>query len=200
MERGGRALFMTCFFGCRSRRASPEGRLGLSFSSDSRPRDAGLGLDARDIEAAGSTEYESAFHKLLKFGDGAVMRMSREEMAAVQATTRAEEMRTALTVGSGAGGGFAIPIAIDPTVNLSSSGAINPIRGLAEVRTMSTRELRLVTSDGVVAQYQPEAAEPSTTLPSWHSRRWSRSALRRSCRSASRLIRTGRRWRLSSPG
>jgi hypothetical protein len=86
--------------------------------------DAGLGLDARDIEAAGSTEYESAFHKLLKFGDGAVMRMSREEMAAVQATNRAEEMRTALTVGSGAGGGFAIPIAIDPTVNLSSSGAI----------------------------------------------------------------------------
>ena len=108
---------------------------------------------------------------MLRFGDGAVMRMGREEMAAVQATNRAEEMRTALTVGSGAGGGFAIPIAIDPSINLSSNGAINPVRALADVRTMSTRELRLVTSDGVVAQYQAEAAEAIDNSRSSPSRR-----------------------------
>jgi HK97 family phage major capsid protein len=91
--------------------------------------------------------------------------MSTEEQAAVQATNRADEIRTAMTSGSGAGGGFAIPIAIDPTVNLSSNGVINPIRALAEVRTMSTRELRLVTSDGVVAQYQAEAVEAIDNAP-----------------------------------
>jgi HK97 family phage major capsid protein len=127
--------------------------------------DAGLGLDAAYIEAAGSEAYERAFAKLIRYGDGAVLRMTAEEQAAVQKTNRADEIRTALTSGSGAGGGFAIPIAIDPTVNLSSNGAINPIRELAEVRPMSTRELRLVTSDGVVAQYQAEAAEAIDNSP-----------------------------------
>jgi HK97 family phage major capsid protein len=127
--------------------------------------DAGFGLDAAYIEAAGAEAYERAFAKLIRYGAGAILRMTSEEQAAVQKTNRAEEIRTAMTSGSGAGGGFAIPIAIDPTVNLSSNGAINPIRQLAEVRTMSTRELRLVTSDGVVAQYQAEAAEAVDNAP-----------------------------------
>jgi HK97 family phage major capsid protein len=127
--------------------------------------DAGLGLDAAYIRAAGEPAYERAFAKLLRYSDGAGLRMAREEQEAVQAVNRAEEMRTALTSGSGAGGGFAIPITIDPTVNLSSNGAINPIRQLADVRTMATRELRLVTSDGVVAQYQAEAAEALDNAP-----------------------------------
>jgi HK97 family phage major capsid protein len=62
--------------------------------------------------------YERAFAKLLRYGDGAVLRMTAEEQAAVQATNHAEEMRTALTVGSGAGGGFALPIGVDATFNL----------------------------------------------------------------------------------
>jgi HK97 family phage major capsid protein len=127
--------------------------------------DAGLGLDAAYIRAAGEPAYERAFAKLLRYGDGAVLRMTTAEQEAVQAVNRAEEMRTALTSGSGAGGGFAIPISIDPTVNLSSNGAINPIRQLADVRTMATRELRLVTSDGGVAQYQAEAAEAIDNAP-----------------------------------
>ena len=67
--------------------------------------------------------------------------------------------------GSVSTGGAGIPIAIDPTINLSSNGAINPIRQLATVRTMSTRELRLVQSEGVVAQYQAEAAEAVDNSP-----------------------------------
>jgi HK97 family phage major capsid protein len=86
-------------------------------------------------------------------------------MAAVQKANQAEEMRTAMAEGAGSTGGFAIPIAIDPTINLSSNGAINPIRSLATVRTMSTRELRLVASDGVVAQYQAEAAAAIDNSP-----------------------------------
>jgi HK97 family phage major capsid protein len=127
--------------------------------------DAPLGLDARYIEAAGSPHYATAFHKAMRFGEGAGMHMTREEMAAWQKTNEIEQTRTALTVGSGAGGGFAIPIAVDPSINLSSNGALNPIRQLAEVRSMSTRELRLVTSDGVVAQYQAEAAEAVDNSP-----------------------------------
>jgi HK97 family phage major capsid protein len=123
------------------------------------------GIDAAYISAAGSAHYAKAFAKLLRFGDGATLRMTPEEQQAVQATNRAEETRAALAVGAGGTGGFALPITIDPTVNLSSNGAINPIRELAEVRTMSTRELRLVASDGVVAQYQAEAAEAIDNAP-----------------------------------
>lgn len=127
--------------------------------------DAGLGLDAAYIEAAGSPHYATAFHKLLRYGDGAVLRMTGEEQTAVQKVNSAEQLRTALTVGSGAGGGFAVPIGVDPTINLSSNGAINPIRALADVRTMSTRELRLVTSDGTTAQYQGESVEAVDNSP-----------------------------------
>ena len=127
--------------------------------------DADFGVDAAYIEAAGDPAYARAFHKLIRYGDGAVLRMTREEQEAVQAVNHAEQTRAAMTVGTGSQGGFAIPIAVDPTVNLSSNGAINPIRQLADVRTMSTRELRLVTSDGVTAQYQAEGAEAVDNSP-----------------------------------
>jgi HK97 family phage major capsid protein len=123
-----------------------------------RGADAPYGLDAKYIETHGSEAYKRAFAKLLRFGEGAVLRMTTEEQMAVQAANQAEEMRTAMAEGTGSTGGFGIPIEIDPTINLSSNGAINPIRQLATVRSMATRELRLVASDGVVAQYQAEAA------------------------------------------
>jgi HK97 family phage major capsid protein len=127
--------------------------------------DAGFGLDAKYIETHGDPAYERAFAKLLRFGDGAVLRMTGEEQQAVQHANQAEELRTAMAEGTGSTGGFGIPIQIDPTINLSSNGAINPIRALATVRTMSTRELRLVASDGVVAQYQAEAAAAVDNSP-----------------------------------
>jgi HK97 family phage major capsid protein len=124
-----------------------------------------MGLDAAYVTAAGSEAYDTAFGKMLRYGDGAVLRMTGEEQQAVQAVNRAEEMRAALAVGAGGTGGFAIPIAIDPSINLSSNGVINPIRQLATVRTMSTRELRLVASDGVTAQYQTEGTEALDNSP-----------------------------------
>jgi HK97 family phage major capsid protein len=126
--------------------------------------DAELGVDARYVAAAGDPAYRRAFGKLLKHGHLAPMRMTSEEQQAVQRVNAAEETR-AMFSGTGSAGGFALPIAIDPSVTLSSNGAINPFRQVATVRTMSTRELRLVTSDGVVAQYQAEGAEALDNSP-----------------------------------
>jgi hypothetical protein len=42
--------------------------------------------------------------------------MTAEEQAAVQKSNRAEEMRTALAVGAGGTGGFAIPIVDQPVL------------------------------------------------------------------------------------
>jgi HK97 family phage major capsid protein len=126
--------------------------------------DAGLGVDAAYVRAVGDPDYERAFAKMIAYGANAILRMSPAEQAAVQAVTGAEEQR-AMVEGTGSAGGFGIPIAIDPTITLSSSGVLNPVRDMATVRTMSTRELRLTTSDGVTAQYTPEATEAVDNSP-----------------------------------
>jgi hypothetical protein len=101
------------------------------------------GTVARYVAAAGSPDYATAFLKLLQYGTAASMRMSPAELRAVEAVTRVESER-AMMDSIGASGGFAVPISIDPTINLTSSGAINPVRGLADVRTITSDTLRLV--------------------------------------------------------
>jgi hypothetical protein len=46
----------------------------------------------------------------------------------------------ALAEGTGSAGGFAIPITIDPSVILTGSGALNPVREVSRVLTVGTRE------------------------------------------------------------
>jgi HK97 family phage major capsid protein len=123
-----------------------------------------LALGARYIEAAGDPNYRSAFGKILADPQTAHYRFSREETAAVQKVTAVEAMRGMVT-GTGSSGGFALPIVIDPSIMLSSSGAINPIRQLARQITISTTEWRGVSSAGVVASYDPEAGEVSDDTP-----------------------------------
>jgi hypothetical protein len=84
------------------------------------------GTTARYLTAVGSEHYLSAFGKLLKYGSSAPMRMTREEFDAMQAVTQVESERAMVDV-TGAQGGFAIPISIDPTILLTSSGALNPV-------------------------------------------------------------------------
>jgi HK97 family phage major capsid protein len=127
------------------------------------PRDP-LALGARYLEAAGDPNYRSAFGKILADPQTAHYRFSREETAAVQKVTAVEAMRGMVT-GTGGAGGFALPIVIDPSIMLSSSGAINPIRQLARQITISTTEWRGVSSAGVVASYDPEAGEVSDDTP-----------------------------------
>ncbi len=70
--------------------------------------------------------------------------MTAEEMTSVQRVTEIDQER-AMSDGVGASGGFGIPIEIDPTILLSSSGVLNPIRSVAQVRQMASYTLRLVS-------------------------------------------------------
>jgi HK97 family phage major capsid protein len=76
----------------------------------------------------------------------------------------------ALAEGTGSSGGFAIPITIDPSVILTGSGALNPVREVARVLTVGTREWRGVSSDGVTAGYVAEAVEATDASPVWRNR------------------------------
>ncbi len=122
------------------------------------------GVTARYVAAAGSPDYATAFLKLLQFGTAASMRMSPAELRAVEVVTRVESER-AMDVGTGSAGGFAVPISIDPSINLTSSGAINPIRDLADVRQIGTDTLRLVSADTPASGYGAELQEATDASP-----------------------------------
>jgi HK97 family phage major capsid protein len=129
-----------------------------------RGTDLNQGVDAQYIAAVGQEEYRTAFAKLLKYGDGAMLRMTSEEQSAVQQVVAADEMR-AMNTGVGSAGAFGVPLALDPTLIISSAGTVSPIRALASQVTISTREYKAVTTAGVTATFEAELTEVADGTP-----------------------------------
>jgi HK97 family phage major capsid protein len=122
------------------------------------------GIDARYIAAISDPNYETAFGKKLAGIAGAAEELSSAETEAMLAVGRSMGER-ALAVGEGKTGGFAVPIAIDPTIMLSSEGAVSPLRELATSTPISTSEWRGVSSAGVTAEFTGEATEAKDASP-----------------------------------
>lgn len=101
---------------------------------------------ARRVLMTGSPTYQKAFSKHIA-GQG----LSIEEQRSLSLTTTA--------------GGFAVPVILDPTLILTSSGVINPIRQLARVETIVGNHWEGITSTGVTAAYSAEATEASDNAP-----------------------------------
>jgi HK97 family phage major capsid protein/HK97 family phage prohead protease len=100
----------------------------------------------------GSDQYDRAFGK-----------------AAVAGSTSAltsEELR-ALSMGTDAAGGFAVPFQLDPTVIATDTGVINPIRDLARVVQITGKAWEGVTSAGITVSRFAEAAEATDNSPSF---------------------------------
>ena len=70
-----------------------------------------------------------------------------------------------MTIGTDSAGGFAVPFSLDPSVMLTSNGALNPIRQVARVFTIATDKWKGVCSAGVTASYDAEAREVSDDTP-----------------------------------
>jgi HK97 family phage major capsid protein/HK97 family phage prohead protease len=107
----------------------------------------GGGVLARRIIATGNPVYEDAFGLCL------------ERLSSVGLT---EAQSRALALGVDPFGGYAVPYQLDPTIILTSNGAINPIRQLARVETITGKEWDGVTSAGVVVSRAAEGAEVGT--------------------------------------
>jgi HK97 family phage major capsid protein len=118
--------------------------------------DSEEGRFARYLLATGSPTYKRAFGKYLQG-----VERSREEQAAMAQASSAER---ALSLAA-AGGGYAVPYELDPTILLTSSGVVNPIRQLARVEQITVDEWRGITSAGVTANYQAEATEVADNSP-----------------------------------
>jgi HK97 family phage major capsid protein/HK97 family phage prohead protease len=129
---------------------------------------------SRYITAVGNEHYRTAFGKICEDPQHGHLRFSPEEVEAVRQASMSER---AMNIGTGSAGGFALPFQLDPTIMLSSSGALNPVRRLARVVTVSQNEWRGISSDGVTVQYRAEAAtmtdnSPVLVQPTITCRRW----------------------------
>lgn len=148
-ERGLRAIEMARFPHPDAARHSEDvqGHLeGLLEDGESRS-----GADmARYFLATGSPEYKRAF---TKYVTGAP-RSDREERLLHRAMS--------LTLASG---GAAVPYILDPSVIPVSNGAVNPYRQISNVETVTVDEWRGVTSAGITAAYQAEAAATTDQSP-----------------------------------
>lgn len=108
-----------------------------------------MGTLAARIIATGSPVYERAFGKLITAKVPGLAALSPEESRA-------------LALGVDPFGGYAVPFQLDPTIILTSNGAINPIRQLARVETITGKEWDGVTSAGVTVSRATEGAEVGT--------------------------------------
>ena len=124
-------------------------------------RDSGPHHASRYLLAVGDPAYRSAFGKLLAHPQDAHLRFSREEADAVRKATLIDEER-ALGVGTS---GMPLPLTVDPSIIMTGAGALNPIRALAQVETISTLEWKGISSDGVTAAFSAEGTEVGDGTP-----------------------------------
>lgn len=122
------------------------------------------GIDSRYLAAVADDAYNTAFGKIAADPTTGHLRFSPEEVEAVRRVSASMHERN-MAEGVGSTGGFAVPFTLDPSVLLTSNGALNPIRQVATVITIGTREWRGVSSAGVTASYDAEAAEVSDDSP-----------------------------------
>jgi HK97 family phage major capsid protein/HK97 family phage prohead protease len=105
------------------------------------------GTLARRVLVTGSPLYDRAFGKALQ--------------AAGVGALSAEESR-ALQLGVDSAGGYAVPYQLDPTVILTSNGAINPLRQISRIEQIVGKEWDGVTSAGVTVARVAEGTEAAS--------------------------------------
>jgi HK97 family phage major capsid protein len=126
----------------------------------------GQGLTARYLAAAGNEHYDTAFAKMLADPQMGHLRFRPDEVNAVREAGYVQEqhriMNAALTTGAT---GFILPITWDPTITLTGTGALNPVRDIADVVTVGTHDWQGVTADSVTAAYVQEGVESTDATP-----------------------------------
>lgn len=101
--------------------------------------------------------------RILATGSPAYMRVFGRALAAGRPPTgRDAEI---LNLGESDTGSFAVPFQLDPTIILTTNGAINPLRQISRVEQITGKEFDLVTSTGVVVTRKAEFAAETDNSP-----------------------------------
>jgi HK97 family phage major capsid protein/HK97 family phage prohead protease len=108
------------------------------------------GTLAQRILVTGSPMYTRAFGK-------SVARLSDKGLT--------DGEQRALAMGAGNSGAYAVPFQLDPTVILTSDGAISPLRQISRVEQITGKTWEGVTSAGITVARGSEAAETIDNAP-----------------------------------
>lgn len=121
--------------------------------------DALIGLHgtkvSRLVVSTSRPEYRSAWSKI---ATGNVDLLTNAERVAVH------EARTALNLAD-AGGGYAVPALLDPSIIYTGNGTANPMRAVSRIVTGMDDTWRGVTSAGITASWDSESIEVSDDGP-----------------------------------
>ncbi len=139
----------------------------VALSDESRDKIAPLieGDDGDAVSAwavaASNPAYERAFAKILRHTpERAQFALESDEQHALQTVNRAS-----MAIGSSSTGGFMLPFLLDPAVILTNDSTINPLRAIANVKTVSANVWHGVSSAGVTAEWISEASEATDSSP-----------------------------------
>ncbi len=123
------------------------------------------GLTARYLAACGNPEYFTAFGKMV--GDPVMghNRFTPGETAAMQEMSAAQDATRIMGSVGTTSTGFPLPLTIDPSIVITGTGALNPVRDVADVVTIGTHDWVGVTADSVTASYVQEGTEPLDATP-----------------------------------
>ncbi len=121
------------------------------------------GLTARYIAAVGNEHYASAFARMLADPAMGHLRYTPAEVEAVREAGHAEAACRAAILTSTTG--VPLPLTVDPSIVLTGTGALNPIRDIADVIVVGTHDWLGVASDGVTASYVQEGTEATDATP-----------------------------------
>jgi HK97 family phage major capsid protein len=116
----------------------------------------------RYIASVGNEHYSTAFAKMVADPTTGHLRFSPQEVEAVRRVTQAQMEQRALATTST---GIPVPFALDPSLVISGSGAINPLRQIARVELSSEGTWKTASTAEVSASYDPEASETSDDTP-----------------------------------
>lgn len=116
-------------------------------------------LIAAFLVATSNPHYRSAFQKA---SSGLQPIFSPEEARAVR---EVNYIKRAMSVGTPAAGGYAVPVIIDPTIILTAQGSDNPILRRARVETITVDKWKGLSSAGVTWKFGAEASAATDNSP-----------------------------------
>lgn len=117
-------------------------------------------LIAAFLVATSNPHYRSAFQKA---ATGLSPAFSPEEARAVRDVN---QLKRAMSIGTPAAGGYAVPVIIDPTIILTAQGSDNPILRRARVETITVDTWKGLASSGVSWKMGAEASASTDNSPS----------------------------------
>jgi len=121
-------------------------------------------LAARWAATTGDPAYASAFLKLMADPVRGHLMWDARELEAYQRVAQVQSEFRAMSLTDNAGG-YMVPFQLDPSIILTSSGSINPLRQISRVVQTVSDSWNGVSSAGVTAEWKAEAAEAADASP-----------------------------------